>query len=242
MGVWLWLYFPSGMKQKEVIKLETMVRQEAVETSGAAAVATKVLQSPPKSKPAYLAIKRLLDILVSFVFGILLLVPMCIIGALIRLGSPGPALFRQERLGKDGKPFTMVKFRSMRVDAEKNGPQWADKDDDRCTKIGRFLRASRLDELPQLWNIFVGDMSFVGPRPERACFYDEFETYIPGFRNRLWVKPGLTGHAQINGGYDLLPEEKIVFDMEYIEKQSLKMDLVCVLKTIQIVFTHEGAR
>lgn len=227
------------MIKKEVIKLETMVRQETAEAAQNAAV---VIQSPPKSKPVYLALKRFFDIVVSFVFGTVLLLPMLIIGVMIRIDSPGPALFRQERLGKGGKPFTMYKFRSMRVDAEKNGPQWADKDDDRCTKMGRFIRASRLDELPQLWNILKGDMSFVGPRPERACFYDEFETYIPGFRNRLWVKPGLTGHAQVNGGYDLLPEEKIVFDMEYIEKQSLKMDLVCILKTVQIVFTHEGAR
>ena len=196
----------------------------------------------PANKPIYLALKRLVDILVSFVGGTVLLIPMLLIALWIRLDSPGPALFKQERLGKNGKPFTMIKFRSMRTDAEKDGPQWAKKEDDRVTKVGRFIRATRLDELPQLWNIFTGAMSIVGPRPERACFYDEFETYIKGFRNRLAVQPGLTGWAQVNGGYDLEPEEKILFDMEYIEKRSVTMDLKCIFRTVRLVFTHEGAR
>lgn len=196
----------------------------------------------PQKKPFYSFFKRLFDFVSAFVGGTVLLIPMLLIALCIRLDSPGPALFKQERLGKDGKPFTMIKFRSMRIDAEKDGPQWARKEDDRVTKVGRFIRATRLDELPQLWNIFVGDMSIVGPRPERACFYDEFEEYIKGFRNRLVVRPGLTGWAQVNGGYDLQPEEKIVFDMEYIEKRSVSMDLKCIFRTIRLVFTHEGAR
>ena len=106
----------------------------------------------------------------------------------------------------------------------------------------QFLRKTRLDELPQLINIFKGDMSIVGPRPERAYFYDQFDTYIHGFRNRMAVRPGLTGWAQVNGGYDLRPEEKIVYDMEYINNMSVKMDIVCMFKTIKLVFTHEGAR
>jgi lipopolysaccharide/colanic/teichoic acid biosynthesis glycosyltransferase len=167
---------------------------------------------------------------------------MALIALLIRLDSPGPAFFRQERLGKDGRPFIILKFRSMRLDAEKNGPQWADKDDPRCTRLGRILRKSRLDEIPQLWNILKGEMSFVGPRPERQCFYEEFETYIHGFSKRLLVKPGLTGYAQVNGGYELKPEEKIVYDIEYIHKQSVLMDLWCIFKTVKLVFTHEGAR
>ena len=160
----------------------------------------------------YLFLKRTFDVAVSAVLIVLLALPMLFIAILIRLDSPGPALFRQERLGKDGQPFTILKFRSMRLDAEENGPQWADKDDPRCTHLGRVLRKSRLDELPQLWNILKGDMSFVGPRPERKCFYDEFETYIHGFHNRLVVKPGLTGWAQVNGGYELEPKEKIVYE------------------------------
>ena len=186
--------------------------------------------------------KRLFDITFALITGSLLLIPMIIIALLIKLDSKGPAIFQQERLGLNGKSFTIYKFRSMRLDAEVNGPQWADKDDQRCTKLGRLLRKTRLDELPQVINILVGQMSVVGPRPERAYFYDEFETYIPGFRDRLQVKPGLTGHAQVHGGYDLSPEEKLVYDMEYIEKKNWRMDLACIAKTVRLIFTHEGAR
>lgn len=190
----------------------------------------------------YLFTKRVFDLVISAISLVLLSVPMGVIAIAIRLDSPGGAIFRQERLGKNGDVFTMYKFRSMRINAEENGPQWAKKDDPRCTRVGCLLRNSRLDELPQLLNIFRGDMSFVGPRPERACFYEAFEQYIPEFRNRLAVRPGLTGLAQISGGYDLLPEEKIVFDMEYIRNQSIKMDLYCILKTMCVVFSHDGAR
>ena len=190
----------------------------------------------------YLFIKRLADFLLAFIGLAVLLIPMLIIALVIRLDSPGPALFMQERLGKNGKPFIMVKFRSMRMDAEANGPQWAQKNDYRCTKVGKFLRHSRLDELPQLVNILMGEMSFVGPRPERACFYDEFETYIPHFRQRLLVRPGLTGHAQVNGGYELKPEEKIVYDLEYIANRSIRMELKCIWRTVLVVFSHDGAR
>ena len=169
-------------------------------------------------------------------------IPMVLLGILIKIDSKGPAIYKQERLGKDGIPFMIYKFRSMTLDAEVNGPQWAEKDDDRCTKLGKILRKCRLDELPQLWNILKGEMSFVGPRPERSYFYDKFESYIPGFRKRLMVKPGLTGYAQVNGGYELRPEEKLAYDMEYIEKMSMGMDILCVIKTARLVFTHEGAR
>lgn len=190
----------------------------------------------------FFAVKRTMDVILAFVAGLALVLPMVIIAILIKLDSPGPAIFRQERLGKGGKPFTIYKFRTMYLDAEANGPQWAKRHDCRCTPLGRFLRHTRLDELPQLWNILKGDMSIVGPRPERACFYDEFETYIHGFSYRLLVKPGLTGLAQVNGGYDLKPEEKIVYDIQYIENQSILMDLKCIFKTVSLVFTHEGAR
>lgn len=195
-----------------------------------------------RGNAVFFAVKRIMDVILSFVSGLALALPMVIIAILIKLDSPGPAIFRQERLGKDGKPFTIYKFRTMYLDAEADGPQWAKRNDCRCTPLGRFLRHTRLDELPQLWNILKGDMSVVGPRPERACFYSEFETYIHGFCYRLLVKPGLTGLAQVNGGYDLKPEEKIMFDMEYIQKQSIELDLKCILQTIHLVFTHEGAR
>lgn len=190
----------------------------------------------------FLLVKRLMDIVLSAAGLLFLLLPMAIIGILIKIDSKGPAIYSQERLGKNGKPFKIYKFRSMVHDAEANGPKWADLNDQRCTKFGKMLRKTRLDELPQLVNILVGDMSIVGPRPERECFYIEFEKYIPGFKNRMAVTPGLTGHAQVNGGYSLLPEEKIIYDMEYIANRSLRMDLQCILKTISVIFSHEGAR
>lgn len=215
--------------------------KEKVQVSDPAAVKT-VPEVKVSGTRGYLLFKRVCDIFVSFGALMVLWLPMVIVGVLIRVDSDGPALFCQERLGKNGRPFTMYKFRSMRMDAELNGPQWASKDDCRCTKVGRVLRKSRIDELPQLINILRGDMSFVGPRPERACFYDEFEKYIPHFRQRLLVQPGLTGHAQVNGGYELKPEEKIVYDLEYIANRSVKMDLQCLWKTVMVVFSHDGAR
>ena len=167
-----------------------------------------------------------------------LLVPMLLIAALVSATSEGGPLFAQERLGKDGKPFMMRKFRTMRVDAEKDGAQWSRGEaDQRITKVGAFLRKVRLDELPQLWNILKGEMSFVGPRPERQVFYDEFETYIHGFSERLKVKPGLTGLAQINGGYFLRPEEKVRYDVEYIKTRSLWLDVKILLKTVVVVLS-----
>jgi len=191
---------------------------------------------------AYIVVKRCFDIVFALIGGIIFLLPMLIIALLIRIDSPGPAIFKQERLGIQGKPFLIYKFRSMQLDAEREGPQWAVQNDSRCTRVGRFLRKSRLDELPQFWNILKGDMSFVGPRPERACFYEAFERYIHGFKNRLLVKPGLTGLAQVNGGYDLKPEEKILYDIDYICSRTFALDMKCIFKTLCLVFTHEGAR
>lgn len=190
----------------------------------------------------YLICKRFADLVFALAAGVIFLIPMLIIGVLVKLDSKGPAIFKQERLGQNGRPFVIYKFRSMVENAEADGPKWAEVNDNRCTRLGRILRKSRLDELPQLINIIKGDMSFVGPRPERTYFYDQFERYIPGFRNRLIVQPGLTGWAQVNGGYELLPEEKLVYDMEYITTRSFKLDLWCVLKTVRLIFTHKGAR
>lgn len=196
----------------------------------------------PNTPFGYSFLKRIFDIFCSLIMGIVLFPIMLIIAVMIRLSSPGKVLYKQERLGINGKKFNILKFRTMREDAEANGPKWAERNDDRCTKLGAKLRKCRLDELPQLWNIFVGDMSFVGPRPERECFYQEFETYIHGFSNRLVVMPGLTGLAQVCGGYDLLPEEKIVYDMEYIEKRSLWLDFKLICKTVKVIFARKGAR
>lgn len=196
-----------------------------------------------KPKFFYSIVKRLFDFFASLIAIIILLVPMIIIGILVKCTSKGPILYKQERLGKNGKPFKLVKFRSMRVDAEANGAQWSQGDDDpRITKFGRFMRKARIDELPQLFTILSGKMSIVGPRPEREVFYNEFEKYIHGFRERLKVKPGLTGLAQVSGGYDLKPEEKIIYDIEYIKKRSIWMDIKVIFKTVLVIFTHDGAK
>lgn len=211
--------------------------------SGAFARAMRVLPSTQiAAKPAYDAVKRALDLIIGALAAICAALPMLLIALAVRLDSPGPAIYRQERLGLDGKPFTLFKFRSMRTDAESGGPCWAEKYDPRVTRAGRVLRRTRLDELPQLWNILRGEMSFVGPRPERKYFYEAFEERLPGFSRRMAVKPGLTGWAQVNGGYDLQPPDKLLFDMEYIRKRSIGLDLRCLLMTVRIVLGGHGAR
>lgn len=202
----------------------------------------QVEQSAVVEKPVYQAVKRLFDVVVSALALLILGIPMLLLMPVIRADSPGPAIFRQERLGKDGKPFVIYKYRTMQMDAERDGPQWARVHDVRCTKLGRLLRRGHIDELPQLVNVLRGEMSLVGPRPERACFYQEFERYIRGFSQRLQVTPGITGWAQINGGYELLPEEKILFDMEYIRHRSVMFDIRCLLGTVRVAFRHDGAR
>ena len=167
---------------------------------------------------------------------------MLVTMAVIKIESSGPAVFKQERLGLDGRAFVIYKFRSMRLDAEKYGPAWAAKEDKRTTRTGRFLRKYRIDELPQLVNILRGDMSFVGPRPEREYFYEIFSRKIPDFTARLAVKPGLTGLAQVNGGYDIGPAEKLKYDKEYIRKFSFKTDLSIVFNTVSVVLRGTGAR
>ncbi|MDU7966052.1 MAG: sugar transferase, partial [Paeniclostridium sordellii] len=135
------------------------------------------------------------------------------------------------------------KLRSMRVDAEKyGGVQWAQKDDPRITKIGKFIRKTRIDEIPQLFNILKGDMSLIGPRPERPELTYKFNKEIPGFIDRLVIKPGLTGLAQVNGGYDISPEEKLKWDIIYIKNRNIFLDISIIFKTIGVVFTGEGAR
>lgn len=194
-------------------------------------------------KPVYSFFKRAFDITASGCALIILLIPLLIIALAVKCSSPGKVFYSQERLGKNGKRFNIIKFRSMYENAEEKGAQWSTGESDpRITPVGAVLRKFRLDELPQFWCIFRGHMTFVGPRPERECFYDQFETYIHGFHERLKVKPGLTGLAQVNGGYDLKPEEKIVFDIDYIKRRSLLLDLKIIFKTAVVVFTHRGAK
>jgi len=195
-----------------------------------------------KDKPVYDVISRLFDILSSFV-SLVVALPIVLIAAIaIKIEDSGPVFYSQSRLGKDGKEFTIYKMRSMRVDAEANGAQWAEAEDDRITRVGRFIRKTRIDEIPQLYNILMGHMKVIGPRPERPEFAEEFCVYLPEFANRLAVKPGLTGLAQVSGGYDLMPAEKLALDLEYITYRGLRMDLKILLKTIWVVFSGNGAR
>jgi exopolysaccharide biosynthesis polyprenyl glycosylphosphotransferase len=190
----------------------------------------------------YPYIKRFLDILLSLL-ALPIAIPIILIFAIIiKLETPGPAFFLQERVGLHGKYFKVIKLRSMGVNAEKNGAQWATKNDPRVTKVGAFIRKTRIDELPQLFNVLKGDMSLVGPRPERPMFTAQFNEEIPGFIDRLQVKPGITGWAQVNGGYDITPKEKLELDRYYINNMSFWLDLKIILKTIKVCITGDGAR
>lgn len=186
--------------------------------------------------------KRYLDIMFS-VFALLLCAPIILFTMLaIKIESPGSAIFKQERVGLNGRVFKVIKLRSMRNDAEKNGPQWASKNDPRVTKIGAFIRKTRIDELPQFINVLKGEMSIVGPRPERPMFVEQFNREINGFNQRLNVKPGLTGLAQVNGGYEATPKEKLEYDLKYIDNLSIWYDFKIMLATVKVVFTGDGAR
>lgn len=164
----------------------------------------------PKSKLIW---KRLLDILFG-VIGLIISAPFILVfGIIIKLTSPGPVFFKQERVGYMGKNFKVIKLRSMRNDAEaKTGAVWAKKNDPRVTPVGRFMRKTRIDEMPQFWNVLKGDMSLVGPRPERPELTEKFYKQWPEFPQRLRIIPGITGYAQVNGGYDLKPNEKCELD------------------------------
>ena len=195
-----------------------------------------------KNSFVYNVYSRALDI-VSSVIGLIIGLPFVLIfGVLIKIEDRGPVFYKQERLGKDGKCFNIYKLRSMRIDAEKNGAQWAQKNDPRITKVGNFIRKTRIDEIPQLLNILKGDMGLIGPRPERPDLTYQFYEEIPGFINRLVVKPGLTGWAQVNGGYEISPQEKLVWDLDYIKNRSILMDIKIILRTVKVVITGEGAR
>ena len=200
------------------------------------------IQISPQLIPAYFVFKRSMDIIISFIMLLLLSPILVLLCILIPIDSAGAPFFRQDRLGKNGKSFKVIKLRSMGLDAEKNGPKWASKEDARVTKVGAFLRRTRFDEVPQFLNVLKGEMSLIGPRPEREYFYKEFDKSLPNFKRRLLVKPGLTGWAQVNGGYDLTPEEKLTFDLYYIQHRSISMDIKILLLTLAIIFSGNGAR
>lgn len=183
---------------------------------------------------------------IEFIFSLLLLiiaVPICILACIaIYVELHVNPIYTQKRVGLNGRVFKIYKLRSMYIDAEKDGPKWASENDERITKVGRIIRKTRIDELPQLVNILKRDMSFIGPRPERPEFIKEFIKYIPDFNDRLLVKPGITGWAQVNGGYSLTPKEKLEFDKYYIKNRGFKLDLLILIKTIIVIFTSNGAR
>jgi len=191
----------------------------------------------------YAAAKRAIDI-IGALFALVFAIPIMLLGSLAIILSDGfPVIFSQERVGRDLKPFQVYKLRTMVKDAEKlSGPVLAEEDDPRITGVGRFLRSYRIDELPQLFNILKGEMSFVGPRPERMYFVETFCDEIPGYRERFRVKPGVTGLAQVSGGYATTPERKLKYDLIYMFHQNLAMDVQIVLETLRVVLTGRGAR
>ncbi len=190
----------------------------------------------------YNNIKSCIEFILSFLL-LILVIPIIMLACIaIVIEIRANPFYTQERVGLNGRIFKIYKLRSMYIDAEKDGHKWASENDDRITKVGGIIRNTRIDELPQLVNILKRDMSFIGPRPERPEFVKEFLKDIPDFNDRLVVKPGITGWAQVNGGYSLTPKEKLVLDKYYIENEGFKLDLLILLKTIIVVFTGDGAR
>ncbi len=183
----------------------------------------------------YAAVKRIMDFTAAAVALVITLPLWPLVALLIRLDSRGPAIYRQVRVGLHGRLFTIYKFRTMRVDAERHGARWAQENDDRITRVGRLLRKSRLDELPQLWNILRGDMSLVGPRPERPEFVEKLAEVIPHYRQRHLIQPGLTGWAQIRYRYGASVHDahrKLCYDLYYLKHRSVDLDVAIIIRTI----------
>jgi exopolysaccharide biosynthesis polyprenyl glycosylphosphotransferase len=189
--------------------------------------------------------KRVFDILVASLL-LVLASPLVVVVALaVKLDSRGPLFYRQERVGLHGKAYWVWKFRSMRTDAEKNGAVWAQANDGRATRVGRFIRKTRMDEIPQVFNVLVGDMSFVGPRPERPVFVEQLKRQIPFYGLREAVKPGITGWAQIRYPYGASVDDarnKLEFDLYYVKNGSLFLDIGIIFHTVRHVLLGRGAR
>lgn len=198
-----------------------------------------------KRSAIFKKVKRVFDILAS-ILTLIILSPIGILVALaIKMDSPGPIFYSQERVGEDGKIFKLLKFRSMFVSAEEDGPVWAKIGDERITRTGRIIRKLRLDEIPQVFNVLKGEMSFVGPRPERPFFVELLKEEIPFYSERHVIKPGITGWAQIRYSYGASKEDalqKLKYDLYYIKHMSLILDLIIIFETIKIVFLGKGAR
>jgi sugar transferase (PEP-CTERM system associated) len=189
--------------------------------------------------------KRTFDVLASSVLLLMTFPIIVVFAAIVKLDSRGPAFFRQHRIGLYGEPFELIKLRSMRSDAEKDGAQWAKKNDPRVTRVGRFIRMVRIDELPQAWSVLTGRMSFVGPRPEVPAFVDDLEDKLPFYAERHMVKPGITGWAQINYPYGASVEDaraKLEYDLYYAKNYTPFLDLLILLQTLRVILWPEGAR
>ena len=189
--------------------------------------------------------KRMLDLCILALVSPII-IPLAIVTAIaIKLDSRGPVLFTQKRVGQWGQPFTMYKFRSMKVDSEVNGSKFAKENDNRITRLGRFIRKFRIDEIPQFWNVLKGDMSVIGPRPEQATFVELFNEEIHQYDLRHSIMPGITGLAQVHQGYAASKrgtEFKLNYDLFYIRNYSLKLDFIIVTKTLKTILTGFGAR
>jgi len=188
-------------------------------------------------------LKRIFDFLFSLFIGLFCLPIILLIGLCVKFNSDGPALYRQTRVGLRGKTFNLYKFRTMVIDAESHGPQWTSIDDPRITNLGQFLRRTRLDELPQVYNVLLGQMSFIGPRPERPEFVTDLEQQIPYYDLRHLVKPGITGWAQVMYDYGASTEdakEKLQYDLFYIKNHSLLLDSIILLKTLRVILNAKG--
>ena len=196
--------------------------------------------------PVVQSLKTCSDLLLSLIFLVLFMPLMVCIAVAIKIDSPGPVFYRQERYGRNGKLFDLLKFRSMKNNAEKEtGPVWAEENDKRITRIGKIIRKFRLDELPQIINVLKGEMSFIGPRPERPFFVEQLKKEIPYYDKRHIVKPGITGWAQTEYSYGATKEEameKLKYDLYYIKNMSLFFDLFIYFRTVKIVLFGEGAR
>jgi exopolysaccharide biosynthesis polyprenyl glycosylphosphotransferase len=202
------------------------------------------LESAKRSRYAT-RLKRYADVVITLLLMPLALLLIGVCGLLTKLLSPGPVFYRQERVGRDGQVFDFLKIRTMVVDAEKHtGPVWATADDPRVTSLGRFLRKTRLDEVPQLFLVLKGDMSLIGPRPERPFFVEQFSRQIPLYERRLMVRPGITGWAQIHHNYDRSTDdviEKLRYDLYYIRHLSVSLDLQIIIKTVGVMLRKQGA-
>jgi exopolysaccharide biosynthesis polyprenyl glycosylphosphotransferase len=199
-----------------------------------------------RESKAETVLRRIFDILLG-AFLLLATLPLLLLTALaIKLDSRGPVFYRQERVGLNGQSFMLFKFRSMRTDAEAGGTAiWASKQDPRVTRIGRFLRLTRIDEIPQVLNVLRGDMAFVGPRPERPAFVEQLGRIIPHYKDRALVKPGITGWAQVNYPYGASVEDarmKLAYDLYYVRRRSLFLDMLILVSTVRVVLFQEGAR